>query len=65
MIDWIPNQNVQDLKDLLAEDANTEEKMTILQEWEKLMLYQGALYHHHTLAGKLGEVMQFIVPTAH
>ena len=29
------------------------------------MLYQGALYHYHTLAGELEEVMQLIVPTAH
>ena len=42
--------------------ANTEEGMPILWEQKKLMLYQGALYHHHTLAGKLEEVLQFIVP---
>ena len=30
-----------------------------------LVLYQGALYHHHTLAGELEEVLQFVVPTAH
>ena len=29
------------------------------------MLYQGALYHHHTLAGKFEEVLGFVVPTAH
>ena len=29
------------------------------------MLYQGALYHHHTPAGKLEEVLQFVVPKAH
>ena len=28
------------------------------------MLYQGALYRCHTLAGKLEEVWQFTVPTA-
>ena len=35
--------------------------------WErkKLTLYQGALYHCHTLADKLEEVLQFVVPTAH
>ena len=32
---------------------------------EKLMLYQGAFYHCHTLPGKLKEVLWFIVPTAH
>ena len=29
------------------------------------MLYQGALYHWHTLASDLGEILQFIVPMAH
>ena len=29
------------------------------------MLYQGALNHCHTPKGKLEEVLQFIVPTAH
>ena len=57
MINWIPNWKVQDL--------NTEEGMAILQDWEKLMLYQEALYHHHTPAGELGDVMQFVVPTAY
>ena len=57
MIDLIPNQKVQDLQPLLKDDAHIEEGMTILQELKKLMLYQGALCHHHTLADKLGEVM--------
>ena len=65
MIDWIPNQKVEDLKHLLEDDANTEEGMTILLEQKKLILYQGVLYHCHTLPGKLEEVMWFIVPTAH
>ena len=39
------NQKVQDLKHLLGDDTKTEEGMAILQEWKKLMLYQGALYH--------------------
>ena len=29
------------------------------------MFYQGALYHSHTLAGELEEVLQFVVPMAH
>ena len=29
------------------------------------MLYQGALYHHHTPAHKLEEVLWFVVPMAH
>ena len=29
------------------------------------MFYWGTLYHHHTLAGELEEIMQFIVPKAH
>ena len=47
-IKWISGQKLQDLKHLLGDDANTEEGKTILQEQKKLMLYQGALYHHHT-----------------
>ena len=65
VIDWILNQKVQDLKHLLEDNANTKEAMAILQEWKKLMHYHGALYHCHTLAGKLEEVIQFVVPTAH
>ena len=48
MIKWISGWKVQDLKHLLGDDANTEDGKTILQEWKKLMLYQGTLYHHHT-----------------
>ena len=61
----IPNQKVRDLKHLLGDYVNTEKGMTLLQEQKKLMLYQGALYHCHTLAGELGEVMWFVVPMAH
>ena len=58
MIDWIPNQKVQDLKHLLGDDMNTGEGMAILHTVEKDdMLYQGALYHCHTLASELEEVM--------
>ena len=42
-----------------------KEGKTISQEWKKLTLYQGALYHHHTPAGKLEKVLQFVVPKAH
>ena len=65
VICWILNQKAQDLKHPLGDNANTEEGMAILRELIKLTLYQGALYHHHTLAGKLEEVMQFVVPMAH
>ena len=65
MIDWILNQKVQDLKYLLGDDMNTEEGMAILQEWKKLIVYQGTIYHCHTLAGELEEGMQLIVPMAH
>ena len=51
MINWIPNWKVQDLMYLLGDDAHSEEGMAILWELKKLMLYQGALYHCHTLAG--------------
>ena len=65
MIEWISNQNVQDLKHLLEDEARTEEGKTILQEWEKLMLYQRALYYCHTPSGEMEEVLWFIVPMAH
>ena len=64
-IKWISGQKVQDLKHLLGDDVNTEEgKTTIVWEQKKLTLYQGALYHHHTPAGKLGEIFWFTVPKA-
>ena len=63
-IDWIPNQKVQNRKHLLEDDTNTE-GMAILWEQKNLMLYQKALYHCHTLAGKMEEVLQFVVPMAH
>ena len=65
MIKWISNWKVLDLKYMLGDDANTEEGKAILQEQKKLTLYQGALYHCHTPAGKLEEVLQFVVPMAH
>ena len=63
-IEWICGQKVQDLKHLLGDDANTEEGKTILQEWKKVTLHQGALYHHHKPTGEL-EVLWFVVPMAH
>ena len=44
---------------------STEERKAILQEQKKLMLYQRALHHCHTLAGELGEVLWFVFPNAH
>ena len=61
VINWISNQKVQNLKHLLGDDVNTEEEVAVLQEQKKLMLYQGALYHFYTLAGKLEEILQFVV----
>ena len=29
------------------------------------MLYQGDIYHHHTLAGKFEKVLCFVVPITH
>ena len=57
VIKWISTKKVQDLKHLLGDNTNTEESMPILWEWKKFMLHQGALYHCHTLARKLEEVM--------
>ena len=65
VINWISNWKVEDLKHLLGDDGNTEEDMVTLWEQKKLMLCQGAFYHHHTPAGELEEAMQFIVPKAH
>ena len=65
MIEWISGWKVQDLKHLLGDDANTEEGKTILWEQKKLMLYQWALYHCHTPADELEEVLQFIVLKTH
>ena len=65
VIKWISNWKVQDLRHLLGDAANSKEGKAILWERKKLTLYQGALYHCHTLAGKLEEVLQFVVPMAH
>ena len=65
VIKWISNQQVQDLKHLLGDGTNTEEGKAILWEWKKLMLYQGALYHHHKPTDKLEEILQFVIPMAH
>ena len=64
MIELISGQTVQYLKHLLGDNANPEESKTILQEYKKLTLYQGPLYHHHIPSGKLEEVLQFVVTTA-
>ena len=65
VIQWISSWKVQDLKHPLRGNANTEDRKTILQEWKKPTLYQGALYNCHTPMGKLEEVLWFVVPTAH
>ena len=65
VIEWISNSRVQDLKHLLEDGTIIEEEKAILHERKKLTLYQGALYHHHTLAGRLEEVLWFVVPMAH
>ena len=43
----------------------TEKGVVILRERKKFMLYQGALYHHHTPARELEEALWFVVPAAH
>ena len=65
VMEWISTHKVQDLKHLLGDYTTTEKGINILREWKKFMLHQGALYHHHTLAGELSDVMQFVVLTAH
>ena len=65
VIKWVSNQKVHDLKHLMGKDADTEDRKPILIECKKLVLYQGALYHHHMSAGKLEKVLQFVVPKAH
>ena len=61
-IEWISGQRVQDPKHPLGDHAKTKEGKTILQEWKKLLLYQGALYHCLTPTGELDEVLWFIAP---
>ena len=65
VIEWTSEQKVQDLKHLLGDTANMEEWKAVLGERKKLTLYQGALYHCHTVAGELEEVLQSVVPVAH
>ena len=65
VMEWISTNKVQDVKHLLVDHTTMEEGMAILREWKKFMFHQGGLYHHHTLAGELEEVMQFVVPTDH
>ena len=65
VMEWISTNKVQDLKHLLGDHTTRDDGMAILREWEKFPLHQGALYHHHTPARELEEVMWFIVPTAH
>ena len=65
MIKWISHWKVQDLRHLLGKKTGTKEGKTILREWKKLMLYQGALYHDHMPTGKLEEALQFVVHKAH
>ena len=57
VIEWISGWKLQDLKPQLGDNAKTEECKTILWEWKKLTLYQGALYHHHTPTSELEEVL--------
>ena len=65
VMEWISTHKVRDLKHLLGDHTTTKEGMAILREWKKFMLHQGALYHCHTPARELEEMMQFIGPTAH
>ena len=65
VMEWMSSNKVHDLKHLLGDHTVTEEGMAILREWKKFMLNQGTLYHCHTLAGELEEVLWFVVPTAH
>ena len=61
----ISSHKVQDLKHLLRDHTMIEKGMATLREREKFILHQGALYHHHTLAGELEEALWFVVPMAH
>ena len=65
LMEWISTHKVQNLKHLLGDHTTTEEGMVILREQKKFTLHQGALYHCHTPARQLEEVMQFVVPMAH
>ena len=65
VMEWVSSDKVQDLKYLLGDHSMMEEGIAILRERKKFMLHQGALYHGHTLARELEEVLQFVVPVAH
>ena len=74
---WPPNSRIQHSRPQLGGSLTKKcgipntcwEMMQILkrvrlffQEQKKLMIYLGALYHCHTPAGKLDEVLWFVVP---
>ena len=42
-----------------------KEGISILRERKKFTFHQGYLYHHHTLAAELEEILQFLVPMVH
>ena len=62
LIGWLPNSRIQYLK-LMTQRLRRGK--TILKEWKKLTLSQGALHHHHTPTGKLEDVLQIVVSMAH
>ena len=65
VIEWISTQKVKDPKHLFGDQKTTKEGKAILWEQKKIMLHQGAIYHCHTLARELEEVMWFVGPMAH
>ena len=57
VMEWISSHKLQDLKHLLGHHTTMEEGMVILRERKKIILHQGALYHHHTLAREFWSIV--------
>ena len=46
----------------LGDLTTTEEGIAFLRKWKKLTFHQSTLYHQHTPAGELEEMMCVMVP---
>ena len=65
VLDWLKAQSKRDLKVLLAEHTSSEEGQLILQNQQKFMIHQGALYLCSMPKGETEELLLFVVPKAH
>ena len=65
VLDWLKAQKKTDLKVLLAEHASSKEGQLILQNQQKFIILQGALYLCSMTKGKMEDLLLFVVPRAH